>query len=98
MMGLTSGQAKVLAVIKRWFAAQGRAPTVREIMAEAELLSTSQVSWAMRGLVERGYVRRTAGYARTIQLVEPAPRYVLVPIYTLHQVAAQAIAARVMAA
>lgn len=82
-MGLTPGQAKVLAVIKRWHIWRGLSPTVREIMAEASLRSTAQVAKALHGLEERGVIRRHPGYMRVIELVDPPARFHFIPVSAL---------------
>jgi SOS-response transcriptional repressor LexA len=92
-ISLTPSQAKVLAVIKRWLATEGIAPTVREIMAEIGVASVGHVCDQLRGLGERGYIRRLYYKSRAIELLEPArnwtarpvpaPRYRFIPVSSL---------------
>ncbi len=63
----------VLAFIRRHKAANnGNAPTIREIADAVGLVSTSTAHHHLTALEQRGYIRRAAGRARWIELVEEA--------------------------
>lgn len=91
MMGLTPGQAKVLAVIKRWLAT-GIAPSVKDISTESGINSNGAVHKYLRELEEREYIHRMPNRARAIELLDrgrdwnmarnPARPIAQVPLYT----------------
>ena len=68
---LTARQQKILQVIRDFAQRRGYAPTLREIGEAAGLASGSSVSYQLSILQRRGYLRRSAGRPRTIELPLP---------------------------
>jgi repressor LexA len=68
---LTWRQQRILHVIRDFAHRHGYAPTVREIGEAAELASTSSVSNQLSVLQRKGYLRRTPGRPRTLELRLP---------------------------
>lgn len=68
---LTWRQQRILQVIRDFAERRRYAPTLREIGEAAELASTSSVSHQLSVLQRKGYLRRTAGRPRTIELRLP---------------------------
>jgi SOS-response transcriptional repressor LexA len=81
-MGLTPGQAKVLAVIKRWHSWRGLSPTLREISAETDF-GLKIVHSHLCALQERGHIRRLFYRARSIELIDPPARFHFIPLSDL---------------
>lgn len=70
MMGLTEMQGRCLDVIRAGIARTGRAPSYEEMMSPLGIHSKSSVARLIKGLEERGAIRRLAGRARAIEIVE----------------------------
>jgi repressor LexA len=68
---LTWRQQRILHVIRDFAQRHRYAPTVREIGEAAELASTSSVANQLSVLQRKGYLRRTPGRPRTIELRLP---------------------------
>ena len=68
---LTWRQQRILQFIRDFGECRGYAPTLREIGDAAELASTSSVSYQLSILQRKGFLRRTAGRPRTIELRLP---------------------------
>jgi repressor LexA len=68
---LTWRQQKILHFIKYYAERRGYAPSVREIGEAAELAGPSGVSYQLDDLQRRGYLRRTPGRSRSIELRLP---------------------------
>jgi hypothetical protein len=68
---LTWRQQRILQVIRHFAECRRYAPTVREIGEAAELASPSSVSYQLSILQRKGYLRRTPGRPRTIELRLP---------------------------
>ena len=68
-MGLTPRQSDCLAVIQKALGERGIAPSFDEIAASMRLKSKSGVDRLLRGLEERGVIRRLPYRARGIELV-----------------------------
>lgn len=68
---LTWRQQKILHHIGDYAQRRGYMPALREIAAAAELASTSSVSYQLSELQRKGYLRRTAGRSRSIELRLP---------------------------
>ena len=66
---LTPRQRDALAFLCAEIGREGVAPTVREIAAALNLHSTGRVSLLLRGLEERGFIRRLPGRARAIEVL-----------------------------
>lgn len=67
--GLTLRQAECLDAIKAYQDAHGVAPTVRGLMAELGIASTSGVMRLLDALEERGCIKRLQGRARAITII-----------------------------
>jgi repressor LexA len=68
---LTWRQQRILHFIKDFAERSGYAPSLREIGEAAELASTSSVSYQLSTLQRKGFLRRTPGRPRTIELCLP---------------------------
>jgi repressor LexA len=68
---LTSRQQRILYVIRDFATRRKYPPTVREIGEAAGLASTSGVSYQLSILQSKGYLRRTPGRPRAIELPLP---------------------------
>lgn len=66
MIGLTERQYELLQYLRSCEIA----PTIREMMEHLGMRSTQHVHAMLRGLEERGYIRRLPYRARCIELVE----------------------------
>ena len=71
---LTDRQRAVLDHIRSSIAAQGFAPSMREIGRAVGLAGAGAVSYQLDELVRKGYLRRTPGAARSLVLLDPAGR------------------------
>jgi repressor LexA len=70
---LTERQRKILRVIRDWVSDRGYPPSLREIGEAVGLASTSAVSYQLTVLQKKGFLRRKAGRARTLELRQPVP-------------------------
>ena len=68
---LTWRQQKILHFIRYYAERRGYMPSLREIGEAAELASTSSVSYQLTELQRKGYLRRTPGRPRSIELRLP---------------------------
>ena len=68
---LTWRQQRILQVIRHFAERRRYAPTLREIGEAAELASVSSVSYQLSILQRKGFLRRTPGRPRTIELCLP---------------------------
>lgn len=68
---LTWRQQRILQTIRDFAERRGYAPSLREIGEAAELASASSVSYQLSILQRKGYLRRTAGRPRSIELRLP---------------------------
>lgn len=69
MSDLTQRQRKVLGAIRDLTAANGFAPSLREIGKAADLKSTSSVQHQLHMLEAKGYIRRDAHKGRALEIV-----------------------------
>lgn len=69
MEKLTDQQVKLLDVIKKFIAAHGYAPTVRELCKEMDLSSTATVQVHLKNLEKKGYIRKEDSKNRTLELL-----------------------------
>lgn len=69
-LGLTPQQSKCLRAIRAHQSAHQVSPTVRDLMAELGLASTSGVIRLLKGLEARGCIKRMQGRARAITMLE----------------------------
>jgi len=76
-MGLTDRQAQTLSAIAALKGKNGRTPSVREIMAAAEIRSASVAHKILCELRARGYVRWRRGKRRSLVLLPRATGFVL---------------------
>ncbi len=65
---LTTRQKQVFDFIRKQIAARGYGPTVREIGAQFGISSPNGVTGHLRALESKGYIRRTAGKYRSLEL------------------------------
>jgi repressor LexA len=78
---LTPRQTQVLDVISEWILAGRGAPTVREIAAHIGVKSPNAVYDFLTSLERKGYIRRTPGKSRNIELAAmPRAHAVRVPL------------------
>lgn len=86
---LTVRQRRILATIQDWVVRNGYPPTVREIGAAVGLASSSSVSYQLKSLEERGFLRRGPSRSRSVDVrmflqqrtsEEDGPTPVLVPL------------------
>ena len=68
---LTSRQQKIMEIIKEFAQRRGYSPSLDEIGKAAGLASKSSVSYQLRALQHKGYLRRDAGRPRAIELPLP---------------------------
>jgi repressor LexA len=69
--GLTERQQRILRFIRDFAEPRGYMPTLREIGEAVGLASTSSVSYQLSELQRKGYLRRTPGRPRSIELRLP---------------------------
>ncbi len=69
--GLTPRQRRILQVIRESVEQQGYPPSVRELAAKAGLSSTSSVSYQLKSLQERGFLRRDPNRPRALVVTLP---------------------------
>lgn len=75
MMGLTPRQKDLFDFLRTYIANQeGVAPTMEEIRVELKLASKSGVVRLLRGLEERGLIRRIPYLDRAIEILAVPPR------------------------
>jgi SOS-response transcriptional repressor LexA len=70
---LTPAQAAILRHIAETFAKEMRPPTVREIGARFGIASPNGVLSHIEALIKKGYLVRTCGKARGLEIVGLAP-------------------------
>ncbi len=68
---LPDRQREVLEVIRAWVERFGYPPSVREIGEAVGLTSTSSVSYQLRALEQKGYLRRDPNRPRAIEVILP---------------------------
>lgn len=66
---LSDTQQRILSFIANFQAQNGFAPSIREIGDTVGLISSSSVAYQLNQLEKRGYIRRNANQARTIELL-----------------------------
>ena len=66
---LSDTQRRILSFIANFQAQNGFAPSIREIGDTVGLISSSSVAYQLNQLEKRGYIRRNANQARTIELL-----------------------------
>ncbi len=71
MEKLTERQKDILQIVKELLAKNGYAPTVREIGKKANLNSPATIHFHLKELERKGYIKKSAGTNRTIQLLVP---------------------------
>ncbi|MBI5416047.1 MAG: winged helix-turn-helix transcriptional regulator, partial [Candidatus Omnitrophica bacterium] len=69
---LTSRQKEVLRFIYKAIRSDSRPPTIREIAGHFGFSSTGTVRDHLRALVEKGYIKISAGKSRAIELIREA--------------------------
>ncbi|MFV0428470.1 MAG: transcriptional repressor LexA [Arachnia sp.] len=69
--GLTTRQRRILQVIRDSVESVGYPPSVRELATQAGLASTSSVSYQLKVLQERGFLRRDPNRPRALQVTLP---------------------------
>ncbi len=68
---LTKRQKEVLDFITQFIELHGYAPSYREIAASLDMSSVATVASHVETLVEKGYLGKGVGQARSIQLIKP---------------------------
>ncbi len=68
---LTAKQAEILELIEAGIAEHGVPPSYRELAAAADLASASRVFKIIESLEQRGFIRRTAKTARSLEVIKP---------------------------
>lgn len=71
MEKLTERQKDILQIVKELVAKNGYAPTVREIGKKANLHSPATIHFHLKELERKGYITKSAGTNRTIQILVP---------------------------
>jgi len=66
---LTAREQRVLEVIRSWVAGHGYPPSLREIVYQAELSSTSVARSHLLGLQRKGYLEVVPERARAIRIL-----------------------------
>lgn len=72
---ITPKQRQVMLVIEAEHDAGRPCPSVREIATRIKLRSTSGVVRLLRGLEERGFIRRAYARPRCIEIIRPVSRF-----------------------
>jgi len=74
---LSSKQQRIISFIRRFWAERGYPPTVRDIVSDCGISSTSVVDYNLNILERQGYIRRHSGISRGIELLarSPTPGY-----------------------
>ncbi|MGJ3509516.1 transcriptional repressor LexA [Enemella sp. A6] len=70
-LGLTSRQYRILVVIGDYIAEHGYPPSMRDLGAAVGLASSSSVSYQLKELEERGYIRRDPKRPRAMDIRMP---------------------------
>lgn len=81
MENLNDRRIRILECVSKWQKECGRSPTVREIMAEADIKSTYTVVINLDRLAECGWLTRDLNTARSIQLTDKAKTFLGAPRY-----------------
>jgi len=68
---MTARQSRILDVIKEAVEARGYPPSIREIGEAVGLTSPSSVAHQLRGLEQKGYLRRDPNRPRALEVVNP---------------------------
>jgi repressor LexA len=75
MIGLTPKQSQLFRYLEGYMSSPGSvAPSFDEMKAAVGIVSKSGVHRLLGALVERGYIRRTVGRARAIEIVDQSQR------------------------
>ncbi len=69
MKPLSAQRKRVLAVIREFLDERGYPPTVRDIVRECEMSSTSVADYHLRTLEKEGFIRRDSGVSRGMEVV-----------------------------
>ncbi|HJN84980.1 MAG TPA: transcriptional repressor LexA [Patescibacteria group bacterium] len=76
MATLTKKQSEVFAFIKKFVAAEGYAPSYREIAEYFELSSPATAHQHVKALIDKGVLESAgSGIARSIEIVEPEEKF-----------------------
>lgn len=70
---ITKRQQAVLTFIKDFIRHRGFPPTVREIAAHLEITSLKAVKRHLEALEKKGYIRKTGGVSRAIEVIGQSP-------------------------
>lgn len=71
MIGLTEQQHRLRDFIIEFIAANGIAPSVREMSEHFDFIGVGNIHRLLGALVERGAIRRIPNRARAIEIIEP---------------------------
>ena len=77
--GLTKRQVAILQVVKQSIEELGYPPSIREVAARAGLASTSSVTYQLRVLEEKGFLRRDPNRPRAVVVTMPGEQHQLDP-------------------
>ena len=69
MKSLSPQRKRVLAVIREFLDDRGYPPTVRDIVRECQMSSTSVADYHLRALERDGFIRRDSGVSRGVEIV-----------------------------
>ncbi len=72
-VGLTRGQLDTVRIVQELTAENGFSPSYEEIKRELGVASRGNVVRMVEALVERGYLARRPGHARTLQVLRAVP-------------------------
>ncbi len=70
---MTPRQAETLSIVRNYWADHGYAPSYDEIREALKAKSKSSVASLVGCLVERGYLTKTKGLARSLRLTDKSP-------------------------
>ncbi|MEA1904450.1 MAG: transcriptional repressor LexA [Candidatus Hadarchaeota archaeon] len=87
-MGLSSRQENMLKFIREFVRENRYPPTIREIGEAVDIPSTSNVSYNLNMLQEKGYLVRNKMISRGLRLVEPGPLAEAIEVPLLGRIAA----------
>lgn len=82
---MTPSQRKCLLAIQRLIARLGYGPSYREIAAEIGAVSKGHIAGLVRGLIERGYLRKIPNRSRALEVLTPIEERVAYFVFDAEQ-------------
>ena len=73
---LKDGPARILFAIHKYYGENGYPPSIRDIREHADYSSISGVYYQLEVLVDRGYITRVLGNARSVRLTKKGRKYI----------------------